>query len=109
MRAPGEEWQGLREYRNSDPPRHIAWKQSAHAETLLVKEFADPVSDAVCLDWFALPLLDPETRISRLTAWVLAAQAEGLSFRLILPESEMGPGSGDEFCAQCLAKLALLP
>lgn len=109
MRTPGEEWQGLREYRNGDPPRHIAWKQSAHAQTMLVKEFGDPVSDAVSLDWASLGGLDHESRISRLTAWVLAAKAEGLSFRLILPDHELGPGSGDEFCGRCLAELALLP
>lgn len=109
MRAPGEEWQGLREYRNSDPPRHIAWKQSAHAQSLLVKEFADPVSDAIRLDWFALDAIGHEERIARLTAWVLAARAAGLSFRLRLPDEELGPGSGEEFCARCLAELAVLP
>lgn len=109
MTSPGEEWQGLREYRSSDPPRHIAWKQSAHADAMLVKEFADPISDAVCLDWDALGALDSEARIARLTAWTLAAQARGLSFRLRLPGQELGPGSGDEFGAKCLTELALLP
>lgn len=109
MRSPGEEWQGLREYRSSDPPRHIAWKQSAHADAMLVKEFADPISDAICLDWHELGALEHEARIARLSAWTLAAQAEGLSFRLRLPNQELGPGSGDEFSARCLTELALLP
>jgi uncharacterized protein (DUF58 family) len=108
LRFPGDDWHGLREHRAGDPPKHIAWKPSARQERLLVKEFADPQSRALLLDWHDLPL-DREARISRLTRWVIEARDRQLSFRLRLPEIDLGPGQGPAFAAQCLRELALLP
>ncbi len=108
LRTPGEDWHGLREHRVGDPPKHIAWKPSARQERLLVKEFADPISEALLLDWFDLAL-DKEARISRLTRWVLDARERQLPFRLRLPDGVHGPGNGPAFAAVCLRELALLP
>lgn len=108
LRFPGDDWHGLREHRPGDPPKHIAWKPSARQERLLVKEFADPLSQALLLDWHALPL-EREARIARLTRWVIEARDRQLPYRLRLPESELGPGAGPAFAAQCLRELALLP
>lgn len=108
LRFPGDDWHGLREHRPGDPPKHVAWKPSARQERLLVKEFADPQSQAVLLDWHALHL-DREARISRLTRWVIDARDRQMPFRLRLPEADLGPGSGPAFAAQCLRELALLP
>ena len=108
LRFPGDDWHGLREHRTGDPPKHVAWKPSARQERLLVKEFADPQSHAVTLDWQALQL-EREARISRLTRWVIEARDRQLTFRLRLPGIELGPGSGAGFAAACLRELALLP
>lgn len=108
LRFPGDDWHGLREHRPGDPPKHIAWKPSARQERLLVKEFADPQSQAVLLDWHVLPL-HREARISRLTRWVIEARDRQMPFRLRLPDTELGPGHGPLFAAQCLRELALLP
>lgn len=108
LRFPGDDWHGLREHRAGDPPKHIAWKPSARQERLLVKEFADPKSTALLLDWLAVPLAR-EARISRLTRWVIEARDRQLPFRLRLPELDLGPGQGPAFAAQCLRELALLP
>lgn len=108
LRFPGDDWHGLREHRAGDPPKHIAWKPSARLERLLVKEFADPQSAALLLDWQDVPL-EREARISRLTRWVIEARDRQLPFRLRLPEADLGPGQGPAFAAQCLRELALLP
>lgn len=108
MRFPGDDWHGLREHRPGDPPKHVAWKPSARQERLLVKEFADPQSQAVLLDWHALPLAR-EQRISRLTRWVIDARDRQVPFRLRLPDTELGPDQGAAFAATCLRELALLP
>ena len=108
LRFPGDDWHGLREHRPGDPPKHIAWKPSARQERLLVKEFADPQSQALLLDWHALPI-EREARISRLTRWVIDARERQVPFRLRLPDAELGPGHGPAFAAQCLRELALLP
>ncbi len=107
--AQGEDWHGLRDYRVGDPQRAIAWKASARQDRLLSKEFAEPAGDEVVLDWHALHGLDHEHRIARLTAWVLDAAAQNLSFRLILPQAALGPARGDEHKHACLRELALLP
>jgi uncharacterized protein (DUF58 family) len=108
LRFPGDDWHGLREHRVGDPPKHIAWKPSARQERLLVKEFADPQSAALLLDWQALAL-EREARISRLTRWVIDARDRQMPFRLRLPEVDLGPGQGPAFAAHCLRELALLP
>jgi uncharacterized protein (DUF58 family) len=108
VRIPGDDWHGLREHRAGDPPKHVAWKPSARQERLLVKEFADPQSEAILLDWNSLGL-GREERISRLTRWVLEARDRQIPFRLRLPEAELGPGQGAAFAASCLRELALLP
>ena len=105
----GEDWQGLREFRAGDPMRLIAWKASAREERLLVKEFAEPRGGEVVLDWATLGALDHETRISRLTRWVLMAEAAQRPYRLVLPLESFGPGLGPTHRAQCLTALALLP
>ena len=105
----GEDWQGLREFRAGDPMRVVAWKASAREQRLLVKEFAEPRGGQVVLDWNALGALDHESRISRLTRWVLMAEAEQRPYRLLLPDGDFGPGVGPQHRAQCLTALALLP
>ena len=108
-RAPGDDWVGLRDHRAGDPPRLVAWRASAHSDRLLVKEFADPVAKAVVLDYAALNALGHELRISRLTRWVLIAESRQLSFRLRLPEKDLGPATGPDHVLACLRELALLP
>lgn len=109
VRLPGDDWHGLRDHHGGDSPRRIAWKASARSDRLLVKEFAEPLADALVLDFDQLLGLDPERRIERLTRWVLDARAQQLPFRLLLPGADLGPGQGPEFAARCLRELALLP
>ncbi len=108
-RPHGEDWQGLREYRAGDARRLIAWRASARADRLLVKEFADPQAIDVALDWFALEGMPAEARIARLARWVREATAAGLAFRIVLPDSERGPSRGLDHLAECMRELALLP
>lgn len=107
--AHGEDWHGLRDYRDGDPQRLIAWKASARQDRLLVKEFAEPAGTEVVLDWHALAGLDDEARIARLTRWVLDASAQNLAYRLVLPRAAHGPARGDDHRHACLRELALLP
>jgi len=105
----GEDWYGLRDYRSGDAQRLIAWKASARQDRLLVKEFAEPHAAEVTLDWHALGAMPVEAKISRLTRWVLEAQAQNLAFSLVLPQLRIGPARGSEHGTRCLRELALLP
>ena len=62
----------------------------------------------VWLDWNALPTgLGVETRLSRLTRWLLDAHAQGLAFGLSLPGKAIPLGQGARQLQDCLEALAL--
>ncbi len=109
VRREGDEMSALREYRPGDPLRAIAWKASARHESLLVKQFDQPIGTHVVLDYAALPGLDREARIARLAAWVLAADAAQASCALHLPGRRIESGRGGAHRNRCLRELALMP
>ncbi len=102
-----DDFGGLREYRPGDSPRHIAWKAVARGGEMLTKEFSGEAGGLLWLDWHGLDPLGQEARLSRLTRWVLEADAAGLAYGLRLPDGEHGPAQGDAHRRQCLAALAL--
>lgn len=107
-RSGDEDFAGLRRHRLTDSPRHVAWKAVARGGPMLTKEFAGAEGGDVTLDWNALPEdLDVEARLSRLTAWVVAAGAASVAFSLRLPGGRHGPDSGAAHAEACLKRLAL--
>lgn len=107
-RGGDDDFSGFRAHRPSDSPRHVAWKTLARGGPMLTKEFSGLEGGAVRIEWSMLPADMPvEARLSRLTAWVLAADANGVRFALALPDGECPPGSGPSHAAQCLKRLAL--
>lgn len=110
LQASGDDVHHLRAYRRGDARRAIAWKPSARRNTLLVREFEQPVGADVVLDWQQLTLRDGEARIRRLARWVDEAEREGRRYLLRLPgQPPLGPGSGALHRHACLRSLALLP
>ncbi len=107
----GDEFAGLRDYRQGDALRHVAWKASARRGDLLVREFdrAAPGSP-LRFDWFALPGVPREPRISRLTGWVCDAYAAAHPWILVLEDGRtFGPAMDAAHYHRCLAALAELP
>lgn len=104
----GEEFGALREYRANDPRRLIAWKASARADRLLVREPERLEGEDYVLDFDALTALDLEARIARLTRWVLMAEERRVRYTLLLPGQRLGPGVGSAHVRRCLRELALL-
>ena len=106
----GDDVHHLRAYRRGDPRRAIAWKPSARRDTLLVREFEQPIGSDVVLDWQALGSIDRESRIRRLARWVDDAERDGRRYRLLWPgQPALGPDSGHRLRHACLRALALLP
>lgn len=105
--ALGEEFGALREYRSSDPRRLIAWKASARADRLLVREPELLIGEEYVLDFDALSALDAEARLSRLTRWVLMAEERRARYTLLLPGRRLGPDVGEAHARRCLRELAL--
>jgi uncharacterized protein (DUF58 family) len=108
-RAHGEQPHHLRDYRAGDMPRQIAWKASARADKLLVREYESAVARDLLLDWHSLADLAYEARIRRLARWVLEAERSGSRYALRLPQLELAGGRGPEHRHACLRALALLP
>ena len=99
-RSDGGEIEGVRAYRRGDPLKLVAWKKAAQAlETggeLVSRDTSASARQR------ALARLDrraarsaPEERLSRLAAWMLAAERAGVDYGLRLPGVEIAPGDGD--------------
>jgi len=100
---------GLREYQRGDPPQRVAWKAVARGAGWYTKSFEGAGGGGpVVLDWHALPAsLGTEARLSRLTAWVLAAERAARPFTLTLPGVALPAGQGREHRRAALTALAL--
>lgn len=106
--AGDQEFLGLRDYRPGDPLPRVAWKQSARRGSLLSAQFDAPAAEELRLAWEdTRSLAGTEGRLSRLTAWVLAAGRQGRPFSLALPGARLGPGSGEGHLGAALRALAL--
>ena len=108
-RAHGEQPHHLREYRHGDMPRQIAWKASARADRLLVREYESAVARDITLDWHSVGLTGVEDRIRRLARWVVEAERSGSRYALLLPSQRIAAGRGAEHRHNCLRALALMP
>ena len=103
-----DDFAGLRRFEPGQSPRQIAWKAVARGAPLLSKRFLDEARRAPWhLDWDdTAALRDVEQRLSRLTAWVLRADADGRDFSLHLPNAALAQGTGVAQREQALRLLA---
>ncbi|MEP7282043.1 MAG: DUF58 domain-containing protein [Rubrivivax sp.] len=107
QRLPGGELEGVRPWRRGDTLRQVVWKKVAHSGELVSRETVAAGSRELWLDWQSAAGLDPERRLERLAAWVLAAERAGLDYGLRLPDGEAAPGQGDAHRRALLDRLAL--
>ena len=109
MRQPGHEFDGVRSYRRGDSARQVVWKKVARSGQMVSRETRAPGTRELWLEWPAAAASGPEQRLSRLAAWVLAAERAGLAYGLRLPGRELAPGMGSAHQRQALDLLALQP
>jgi uncharacterized protein (DUF58 family) len=102
---------GLREFQRGDPPQRVAWKAVARGAGWFTKEFDGAGGGGpVMLSWTELPVsLDNEARLSRLTAWVMAAERVARPFALSVPGTSLPGAQGREHRHDALRALALFP
>lgn len=104
---------GIRPYQAGDALRHLAWRQIARHDPalggqLVTKHFEGGAVAELALDFATLPAtLDLEHKLSRMAAWVLAAEQRALPYRFRLARHDYGPALGDAHRAACLRALAL--
>lgn len=106
----GSDFSGARSYRRGDSLKHILWRKSALALDrglpLWVRETDAPLARDLWLDWRDTPGRDAEERLSRLAAWVLAAERQGQPYGLRLAGRETPPSLGAAHRQACLEQLA---
>jgi len=99
----------LRPWQPGDSPRRIAWKAMARtaSEGLIVRQYEGGDLGELSLEWEQLPAgWDVEQRLSRMTRWVLDADALGVRYAMRLPGASVPPEAGPAHRARCLESLA---
>lgn len=106
----GTDFSGVRSYRRGDSLKQILWRKSALALEqglpLWVRETEAPLAKDLWLDWRDTQGRDVEARLSRLSAWVLAAERVGQPYGLRMPGGELAPSLGAAHRQACLELLA---
>lgn len=111
-RSPSFEMEGFRSYQRGDPIKSILWKKTATAIATgsgdwVRRDQTQLNTTELWLDHAATGLQHPEAVLSRLCAWILSAEAQGLRYGLRLPQLCIEPGQGPAHQHQCLKALAL--
>ena len=88
------EFEGVRAYRRGDALKRVVWKKAARTGELVSRDASSSLQQELWLDWQAANVGGTEQRLSRLSAWVLAAEAAGVAHGLRLPGVEIPPASG---------------
>lgn len=102
-----DDFEGLKTFTPGDPVAHVSWKHLARGQGLLTKTYASEETGSDTLDWNVLQGVPIESRLSRLTWWVLMLSRQNRSFGLRLPGTEIAAATGIEHRDECLRALAL--
>lgn len=105
-RTDSGDFDGVRAYRRGDPMRRIVWKKAARSDELVSRDSEPAQRHELWLDFATAGPREPEARLSRLCAWVLAADRLGLDYGLRLPGQSVPPGTGPGHRLRCLEALA---
>jgi uncharacterized protein (DUF58 family) len=94
-RGSGSELDGVRPWRRGDTMRQVVWKKVARSGELVSRETTAAGQRELWLDYTGTAAAGVEQRLSRLAAWVLAAESQGLASGLKLPGATLAPNQGD--------------
>jgi len=103
----GEHFHGLREYREGDPLRRIAWRTSARQQKLYSREMEVPSEESCDLNWYLMGERDTEIKLSILAAWILRAERRQIPYSLEMPGAALPADLGADHRDACLKILAL--
>ena len=109
QRGSGSEMDGVRPWRRGDTMRQVVWKKMARSGEMVSRETAGTATRELWLDWAHTAGAGPEQRLSRLAAWVLRADREGVDTGLRLPQQTLAVGQGDAHRRAALDALAQCP
>lgn len=108
-----EDFAGIRGYQAGDSPKRLAWRQIAKVDvdlggSLVTKHFEGGTATEIAIDFTALPItLDLESKLSRMTRWVIEAETRGLPYAFRLGDTVLSAALGPAHQEACLRALAL--
>lgn len=105
----GEQVHHLRDWREGDAIRDVAWKATARQGKLVSREYEDQHSGQVRICWEDVAHLSHEQALSRLASWVVQADERREMSELVLPFAHIGPSQGMAHRHACLSALATVP
>lgn len=98
---------GIREYNTGDAISSIAWKSAARGQGLFVKTFEDETAGGEThLSLSATGLTETEQQLSRLSAWVIAAERSQVDYSFELSDVRLEAAHGTTHEKQALRALA---
>ncbi len=107
----GQDFEGVRPYRQGDSMRQVIWKKATLAlqqgQALPVRETHALAARQLWLDWRDARGADDEARLSTLAAWVLEAERVQSPYGLRMGGAELPCALGPQQRQACLEKLAL--
>lgn len=108
------EFDGVRTYRRGDPLKLVIWKKAAKTDELVSRDAQQVQRFELWLDLAHTGIAGAttggaalESALSRLCAWVLLADKQGLHYGIRLGGQEIAPGHGEAHRRNCLQALAL--
>lgn len=104
--AHGDDFSGVRDYREGDSLKRIAWKNYARDDQLVTKTFDDRQDQELWLDFHCVASVDLEQRLSGLCYWALEYHRAGHRFGLRMPGKRIPPDSGEAHLGAVLTALA---
>lgn len=108
-----DDFAGIRGYQAGDSLKRLAWRQIARIDVesggaLVTKHFEGGSATEIAIDFTQLPHhLDTETKLSRMTRWVMEAEARGVAYAFRLGDIVMPAALGPAHREACLRALAL--
>lgn len=111
--AGNDDFAGIRSYQAGDSLKRLAWRQIAKIDVelggaLVTKHFEGGAATEILLDWGQLPRsMDTERKLSRMTRWVLEAEARAVPYAFRLGDTVLAPALGPAHQEACLRALAL--
>jgi len=99
---------GLRDYQVGDPLTAVAWKTAARGQGLFVRTFDEELGgNNTHLTLASTAEIALEAQLSRLTAWVLQAEAVQVDYAVELPDQALASNRGAEHQLAALTALAV--
>ena len=108
-----DDFAGIRGYQAGDSMKRLAWRQIARIEVesggaLVTKHFEGGSATEIAIDFTQLPYqMDTESKLSRMTRWVMEAETRGIAYAFRLGEVVLPAAVGPAHREACLRALAL--